>query len=73
MKYFVLKSKIESEELKENNYGIMFLHKDGNREYMPDISSQIEDVELLVDRMNKYNIESCQAKEIIEDFKFYKK
>lgn len=73
MKYYVVKSKIESEELNEDNYGIMLLHKDGNREYMPDISVHIEDVEFLVDRMNKYNIELCQAKEIIEDFKFNKK
>lgn len=59
--------------MNEDNYGIMLLHKDGNREYVPDVSAHIEDVEFLVDRMNKYNIELCQAKETIEDFKFYKK
>ena len=59
--------------MNEDNYGIMLLHKDGNREYVLDVSAHIEDVEFLVDRMNKYNIELCQAKEIIEDFKFYKK
>ena len=51
----------------------MLLHEDGNREYMPNISVHIEDIEILVNRMNKYNIEPCQAKEIIEDFKFNKK
>lgn len=51
----------------------MLLHEDGNREYMPNISVHIEDIEIPMDRMNKYNIELCQAKEIIEDFKFNKK
>ena len=42
----------------------MLLNEDGNREYMPNISVHIEDIEILVDRMNKYNIEPCQAKEM---------
>lgn len=73
MKYYIVKCKIESKELNEKNYGVMLLHNDGSREYMLNISDHIEDVESLVDRMNNYNIEPCQAKEIIEDFKFNNK
>lgn len=73
MKYFIVKCKIESKELNEENYGVMILWEDGSREYMHNISDRIEDVEFLVDKMNNYNIEPCQAKEIIEDFKFNNK
>ena len=73
MKYFIVNCKIESKKLNEENYGVMILWEDGSREYMLNISDRIEDVEFLVDKMNNYNIEPCQAKEIIEDFKFNNK
>lgn len=70
MKYYIVKCKVESEDLNEENCGVMMLNEDGGREYVLDVSDSTEDVETLVNRMNKYNIESPQAKEIIEDFRF---
>ena len=73
MKYYTVKCNIESKDLNEEKYGVMMLYNDGGREYVLDVSEHIEDVQILVDRMNNYNIEPCQAKEIIEDFKFNNK
>ena len=73
MKYYILKCNIESKEFNEESYGIMLLLEDGSREYWCNISDCVEDVEFLVDKMNNYHIEQCQAKEIIEDFKFNNK
>ena len=73
MKYYTVKCNIESKDLNEEKYGVMMLYNDGGREYVLDVSERIEDVQILVDRMNNYNIEPCQVKEIIEDFKFNNK
>ena len=72
MKYYTVKCNIESDDLTEENYGLMIQQDDGSREYVLDISCHMDDVNSLVDKMNKYQICQCQAKEIIEDFKFNK-
>ncbi len=73
MGYYVLKCNIKSADLNEENYGIVLIYDDNNRKYFCNISDNITDVELLVSKMNNYNIESIQAAEIIEDFKFNNK
>ncbi len=73
MKYYVLQCKVDSTDLKEENYGMMIVNEDNSREYVCNISDNIEDMKFLMDKMNDYNIEPYQAKEIIEDFKFNNK
>ena len=70
MKYYLLKCKVESRELNEENYGVLMINDDNSREYVCNISSRVDKVSLLVDNMNYYNIDGHQAKEILEDFEF---
>jgi hypothetical protein len=72
MKYYVVKSCVMMNGLLEVNYGIVMIDKDGNRDYCCDISDKLMDMELLVHELNGYRVESQQAREIIEDFKFKK-
>ena len=72
MEYHVLKCNVKSKTISEENYGVLIVNEDDSREYICNISDSAEDIEILVDKMNNYNIESHQAKEVIEDFCFNK-
>ena len=72
MEYHVLKCNVKSKAINEENYGVLIIMDDDSREYICNISDCVEDVEMLVNKMNNYNIEPRQAKEVIEDFCFNK-
>ena len=72
MKYYLLKCKVESKDLNEENYGILTVNGDNNREYICNVSEDADSLSSLVENMNEYNIEASHVKEIIEDFKFNK-
>ncbi len=70
MKYYLLKCEVKSNDLNDENYGILMVDHDKRREYVCDISYCAEDVLTLVRHLNDYNVELHQARDIIEDFKF---
>ena len=72
MKYYLLKCRVESRDLNEENYGILTVSDDNSREYICDVTEDADSLSSLVENMNEYNIELYHAREIVEDFKFNK-
>ena len=70
MKYYLLKCKVESRDLNEENYGILTVSDDNTREYICNVSDDADALSSLVENMNEYKIELSHANEIVEDFKF---
>ncbi len=69
MKYYVLKCSVCETNLCEESYGIMLV-QNGNKEYFCDISDNLDDAKILVDRLNEFHIEPCHLQSVIEDFKY---
>ena len=69
MKYFVIKCSVYHEGSIEENYGVM-ISDDDSREYICDISRNVDDVKNLVERLNSFHIEACHVYSIIEDFMY---
>ncbi len=67
--YYVVKCSVVSEDLFEDSYGIMLLNNDGKK-FICDISTSLDDVDILVKRLNEFHIEFCHLESIIEDYRF---
>ncbi len=70
MKYYVLKSVVNSDDYQEENYGVLLVEKDGNRKYICNVTTDYEKISELVAKMNEFPAAPCHTENIIEDFKY---
>ncbi len=70
MKYYILKCSVNAEDYNEDNYGIMLLKDNNSKEYTCNITSNQNEINELVDKLNNFHIEPCHMNSVIEDFKY---